>query len=298
MRSASLTEILFDKPSSTKRKWNSPLFCFLERGMGWVKSTETHLSLEPKTKASLWVPRQDKPVNIKGNQCWIFIGKTYAGAPVFWSLDANSWLIGKVPDPGKDWGQKEKSRLEDKMAGWHHRCNGLDLGQAPGYGEGQGGLPCCSPWGCKELDMTGRLNKCDSSSQPQLVRKGKLLRVSTRGSESIDRSVESWALSLALVLVIALLALVTKLCLTPGIPYTAARQAPPLSMGYSRWEYWSGLPCPFPGDLPDPGIKPASPALQMDSLLLSHKGSPSWTRNSILPSGGLGPGLQGFTLTY
>ena len=219
MRSTSLTEILFDKPSSRERKWNSPLFCFLERGMGWTKSIETSLSLEPKTKASLWVPRHDKPVNIKGNQCWIFIGKTCAGAPVFWSTDANSWLIGKVPDPGKDWGQKEKSRLEDKMAGWHHWCNGLGLGQAPGYGEGQEGLPCYSPWGHKELDMTGWLNKCDSSSQPQLVRKGKLLRVSARGSESTDSSFESpWALPLVLVLVTALLGLVTKLCPTLGIP--------------------------------------------------------------------------------
>ena len=51
----------------------------------------------------------------------------------------------------------------------------------------------------------------------------------------------------------------------------------PLSMGFSRLEYWSGLPCPPPGDLPDPGIEPMSsvfPALQADSLLLSQWGSP------------------------
>ena len=67
--------------------------------------------------------------------------------------------------------------------------------------------------------------------------------------------------------------LVTKSCLTP---WAVARQAP-LSMGFSRQEYWSGLPCPLPGDLPDPAIKPAfpvSPALQADSLLLSYQGSP------------------------
>ena len=48
-------------------------------------------------------------------------------------------------------------------------------------------------------------------------------------------------------------------------PWTAAYQAP-LSMGFSRLEYWSGLPFPSPGDLPDPGIEPGSPALQADAL--------------------------------
>ena len=60
-------------------------------------------------------------------------------------------------------------------------------------------------------------------------------------------------------------------CVTP---WTVARQAP-LSMGFSRQEYWSGLPCSPPGDLPNPGIEPWSPALQADSLSLSHQGSPS-----------------------
>ena len=48
----------------------------------------------------------------------------------------------------------------------------------------------------------------------------------------------------------------------------------PLSMGFSRQEYWSGLPFPSPGDLPNPGIKPRSPALQADAYPLSHQGSP------------------------
>ena len=58
-------------------------------------------------------------------------------------------------------------------------------------------------------------------------------------------------------------------------PWTVAHQAP-LSMRFSRQEYWSGLPCPPPGDLPHPGIKPASPALQPESLPLSHQGCPIW----------------------
>ena len=60
------------------------------------------------------------------------------------------------------------------------------------------------------------------------------------------------------------------------ISWTVAQQAP-LSVGFSRQEYWSGLPCPPPGDLPDPEIEPGSPptsALQVDSLPLSHQGSP------------------------
>ena len=60
--------------------------------------------------------------------------------------------------------------------------------------------------------------------------------------------------------------LVTKLCLTLAIPWTVASQTS-LSMGFSRQEYWSGLPFPSPGDLPDPGIESGSPALQADSLL-------------------------------
>ena len=47
-------------------------------------------------------------------------------------------------------------------------------------------------------------------------------------------------------------------------------------MGFSRQEYWSDLPFPSPEDLPDPGIELSSPALQVDSLLLSHQGSPRW----------------------
>ena len=60
---------------------------------------------------------------------------------------------------------------------------------------------------------------------------------------------------------------VPKSCLTIVTPWTVARQVP-LSMGFSRQEHWSGLLFPSPGDLPDPGIKPRSPALQADSLLI------------------------------
>ena len=67
--------------------------------------------------------------------------------------------------------------------------------------------------------------------------------------------------------------MVTKLCLTLVTPWTITYQAP-LFMRFLRQEYWSGLPFPFPEDLPDPGIKPMLPALQADSLPLNHQGFP------------------------
>ena len=87
-----------------------------------------------------------------------------AEAPVFWSSDANSRLIGKVPDAGKDWEQKEKRVWEGEMVGWHHRCNGHELGQTSGDGEGEGGLACCSPWGRKESGATGWVNNNNSAN--------------------------------------------------------------------------------------------------------------------------------------
>ena len=53
-------------------------------------------------------------------------------------------------DAGKDWRQEEKGMKEDEMVGWHQRLNGHELEPAPGDGEGQGSLACCSPWGYKE----------------------------------------------------------------------------------------------------------------------------------------------------
>ena len=102
----------------------------------------------------------DKPVNPKGNQSWIFIGRTdaVAEAPKFWPPDMKSWLIGKDPDVGKDRSQEEKGMTEGKMVGWHHQLNGHKFEQAPGDSEKQGSLLYCSPWGCKEWDMTERLN--------------------------------------------------------------------------------------------------------------------------------------------
>ena len=104
--------------------------------------------------------KEIKPVNPKGNQPWILTGRTNAEAEalILWPPDAKSWLIAKDPDAGKDWGQEEKGVTEGEMVGWHQLLNGYESEQTPGNSEGQGSLACCSPWGCKESDMTEWLN--------------------------------------------------------------------------------------------------------------------------------------------
>ena len=77
-----------------------------------------------KTLESPFDCREIKSVNPKGNQPWIFTGRTDAEAPVLWPSDGKSQFIGKDPDAGKDWGQEEKGATEVKMVGWHHQLNG------------------------------------------------------------------------------------------------------------------------------------------------------------------------------
>ena len=78
--------------------------------------------------------------------------------PILWPPDAKNWLIGKDLDAGKDWRQEEKGMTEEEMVGWHHQLDGHEFEQAPGVGDGQGSLACCSPWDCKESDTTELLN--------------------------------------------------------------------------------------------------------------------------------------------
>ena len=92
--------------------------------------------------------KEIQPVHPKRSQSWAFIGRTdaEAEAPILWPPDAKNWFIRKDPDAGKDW-RWEKGMTEDEMVGWHHWLNGHELEQAPGTGDGQGSLACCSPWG-------------------------------------------------------------------------------------------------------------------------------------------------------
>ena len=113
-----------------------------------------------KTLGSPLDCKEIQPVHPKGDQSWVFIGRTDAEAetPILWQPHAKSWLIGKDPDAGRDWGQEDKRTMEDEMAGWHQRLDGHELEWTLGVGDGQGGLVSYDSWGCKESDATERLN--------------------------------------------------------------------------------------------------------------------------------------------
>ena len=127
-----------------------------------------------KTLESPLDNKEIKAVNPKGNQPWIFIGRTDAEVetPILWPPDAKSWLIREDTDAGKDWRQEEKGMTEDKMVGWHHWLNGHEFEWAPGDTEGQGSLACCSPWGHKELDTNEGLNNNNNNFRYKLNKQG------------------------------------------------------------------------------------------------------------------------------
>ena len=104
--------------------------------------------------------KEINPVKPKGNQSWIFLGKTdaEAKAPILWTHDVKSWLIRKSYDAGKDWRQEKKGTTEDETVGWHHWLDGHEFKQVPGVGDGQGSLVYSSPWGFKESEVTEWLN--------------------------------------------------------------------------------------------------------------------------------------------
>ena len=113
-----------------------------------------------KTLGSPLDCKEIQSVYPKGNQSCMFIGRTdaEAEAPILWPPDAKNWLTGKDPDAGKEWRKEEKGTTEDEIVGLHHQVDGHEFEQAPGVGNGQGSLACCSPWGRKESDMTEWLN--------------------------------------------------------------------------------------------------------------------------------------------
>ena len=128
--------------------------CELDHKEGWVlKNWCFQTVVLEKTLESLL---DCKPFKVKGNQPWIFIGKTTAEieTPILWLPDAKNWLIRKDPDAGKDWGQGQMGDIEDDMVGWHHWLKGHEFEQTPGDSEGRGSLACYSPWGHKESNTT------------------------------------------------------------------------------------------------------------------------------------------------
>ena len=97
-----------------KESWAPKNLCF------WTVLLE-------KTLESPLDCKEIQPVHHKGNQSWIFIGRTDAEASILWPPDAKNWLIGKDPNAGKDWKKEEKGTTEDEMVGWHHQLNGHEL---------------------------------------------------------------------------------------------------------------------------------------------------------------------------
>ena len=130
-----------------KEIWAQKNWCF------WIMVLE-------KTLESPLDWKEIQLVHPKRNQSWIFIGRTDVEpeTPILWPPDVKSWLIGKDPAAGRDWGQEEKGTTEDEMAGWHHWLNGCESEWTPGVRDGQGGLACCDSWGHKESVTTEQLN--------------------------------------------------------------------------------------------------------------------------------------------
>ena len=113
-----------------------------------------------KTLESPFDCKESQPVHSKGDQSWVFFGRTKAKAetPILWPPHAKSWLVGKDSDAGRDWEQEEKGMTEDEMAGWHHWLNESESEWTPGLGDGQGGLACCDSRSRKESNTTEQLN--------------------------------------------------------------------------------------------------------------------------------------------
>ena len=126
----------------------------------WAVHFLISLNRLEKTLESPLDCKEIRSVHSKGDQSWVSIGRTDAKAetPILWPPLVKSWLIGKDPGAGRDWGQEEKGTTEEEMAGWCHWLDGHEFEWTPGVGNGQGGLTCCSPWGHKESDMTEWLN--------------------------------------------------------------------------------------------------------------------------------------------
>ena len=125
-----------------KESWALKNWCF------WTVVLE-------KTLESPSGSKKIKPVHSKGDQSWIFIGRTDVEdeISILWPCNAKNGLLVKDPDAEKDWRQN-KGSPEDEMVGWHHQLDGHEFEQAPGVGDGQGSLVCCSPWGHKVSDTT------------------------------------------------------------------------------------------------------------------------------------------------
>ena len=126
----------------------------------WVPKNWCFWTVVLKTLESPLDCKEIQLVHPKGDQSWVFIGRTDAEAetPVLWPPHAKCWLIGKDSDAGREWGQEEKGTTEDEMVEWHHWLDGHEFEWTQGVGDGQEGLACWVSWGHKESDTTEQLN--------------------------------------------------------------------------------------------------------------------------------------------
>ena len=117
-----------------KKSWKPKNWCF------WAVVLE-------KTLESPLDSKEIQSVHPKGNQSWLFIGKTDAEAEtlILWPPEVKNWLIWKDPDAGKDWRWEEKGKTEDEMVGWYYWLSGHEFEQTLGDSEGQGNLACYNP---------------------------------------------------------------------------------------------------------------------------------------------------------
>ena len=138
----------------------------LERKMSTEELILLHVVLEKILESPLDC-KELQPFHPKGDQSWVFIGRTddEAETPILWLPDVRNWLIGKDPDAWEDWRQEEKGTTKYEMIGWHHWLDVYEFVKAPGIGDRQGSLACCSPWGHKNLDMTEWLKSLNWASR-------------------------------------------------------------------------------------------------------------------------------------
>ena len=141
----------------------------LDRKEGWALKNWCFQTGAAEDSWESLGPKEIKPVNPKGHQSWIFIGRTDAEAevPIIWPPDVKRWLIGKDPDAGQDWRQ-ERWATEDEMVGWHRQLDGHEFKQTPGESEGQGSLVCYSLGGSWLNNISVRSHTQDSMSECEL----------------------------------------------------------------------------------------------------------------------------------
>ena len=126
----------------------------LDHKEGWTEKNWCFWTVVlDRTLESLLDCKENKPVNPKGNQPWIFIRRTDAetAAPILWPPNVKSWLIGKDTDAGKDWRQEGKRTTEEEMNGWHHQLKGHKFEQALGYGEENREAWCAAVMGLQRV---------------------------------------------------------------------------------------------------------------------------------------------------